>query len=488
MHHFLVGIDLGTTGIRSAILDENLEVLGEEYKEYPLITLSASKIEQDANEWWEITRDVVKASIMNSGADPARIRGISVSSQGIAIVPVDKECKPLRHAISWLDTRAVDETRLILEKFNMLDTYKKTGKRISETYTLPKIMWIKNNEPDVYNRTYKFLLPHDFIIAKLCGVFATDHTMASGTLAYDINAQEWWTGIIKTFGIEVEKLPCIKYSGTPVGTVLPGLAGEMGLPGDVIVSVGGQDQKCASLGAGISEDVLTVSLGTATAIEKIFDYPAVDNAMRIPAFSYLFKGKWVMEGVIGTSGICLKWFKNAFFKDKSYKELDNMAEETGSMPGSVFFYPFLSSSGSPGWYENPKGCFYGIDLSTGAAGIARSVLEGVAYQVKSNILVMEEAGKAAGEIRLVGGGASSNLWCRIMANVTGKRVSTLYTPETACVGAAILAGLGAGVFKNAEEALGKIRIKDVFECDKDLTALYRQKFEEYVCMQERIMK
>jgi xylulokinase len=331
-------------------------------------------------------------------------------------------------------------------------------------------------------------MPQDFIIAKMCGAFITDHTMASGTLAYDINSRRWCKEMHETFGIEAGKLPEIKISGTPAGNILPEAAEVMGLPENVVVSVGGQDQKCAALGAGIKRDIFTVSLGTATAVEKIFEFPITDTGMRIPVFSYLFKDRWVMEGVINTSGASLKWLKNTFFDNKSYRDLDNMVEETGDTPSNVFFYPLLSGANSPGWYRNSKGCFYGITLSTSPTEIVKSVMEGIAYQIKSNIRVMEKADKSSGDIRIFGGGASSRVWCRMIANVTGKKVLTLYTHETACIGAAILAGLGACVFNNEDEAGKNIKIKEMFKPDKDCMDSYEQKYREYIIMQEKIMK
>lgn len=488
MRDVLIGIDLGTTRCRSAVYDIELNVLGDAYLEYPLIKISEREIEQDADEWWRLVKKVVKASLEKSNAASCRVKGISVSSQGIATVPVDRNCKPLRNAISWLDTRAVNETEMILERFDRFYIYRATGKRISELYTLPKIIWIKNNEPDVYSRTYKFLMPHDFIVSKLCGSFLTDHTLASGTLVYDINSRSWCKKILETFDIVIDKLPEIRMSGTLAGTITPQAAEEIGLPGGVPVSVGGQDQKCAVLGAGIGNGMFTVSLGTATAIEKIFEFPVTDDQMRIPVFSYLFKDRWVMEGVINTSGASLKWLKNSFFDGKSYRELDKMVEESGNDPGNVFFYPLLSGANSPDWYKNSKGCFYGITLSTRPADIIKSVMEGIAYHIKSNIQVMENADKPSEDLRIFGGGASSNVWCDIIANVTGKRVSTLYTHETACLGAAILAGLGAGIFKSTNEPCKNIKIKNVFMPDKARVKLYEVKYRHYVEMQDRIMK
>jgi len=490
MSELLIGVDAGTTGIRSMVFDRDLNVLGEEYKGCSLIRLSDRYVEQDANEWWKLVKTVVKTSIDKSTVNPEEIKAISVSSQGIAIVPVDKNCNTLRNAISWLDTRASDETNTILEKYNAFDVYKKTGKRINETYTLPKIMWIKNNEPEIYNQTYKFLMPHDYIIAKMCGIFATDHTMASGTMAYNIHDQNWWSEILEACDIDISKLPDIKQSAAPQGTLLKSAADEMGLPKEVIVSVGGQDQKLASLGAGIGNDIITVSLGTATAIEKIFDYPIIDPKMRIPSFTYLFKNQWVAEGVVSTSGVSLNWLKNTLFKDKTYKDLDNIAKEVEDTPSSIFFFPFLSGCGSPHWYKNAAGCFYGISLATSEADIIKSVLEGVAYQIRENIEVMESNDgqiKKDYSLRVMGGGASSDIWLKIIANITGKTVSTLYTHETACVGAAILSGIGAGIFNNEDEAKKNIKIRDVYYSEKNCVNAYNRKYEEYIKMQDKIM-
>lgn len=191
MNNTLIGIDLGTTGCRSILFDENLNILGEKYFEYPLITLSDRIIEQDADLWWELVKSSISDIMTISNVSPNSVKGISISSQGIAFVPIDKDGKTLRNAISWLDSRAQSEVDLIKEHFEEHYIFQSTGKRISAAYTLSKILWIKNNEPDIYEKTYKFLMPHDYIIYKLCGSIMTDHTMASGTMMYDINEQKW---------------------------------------------------------------------------------------------------------------------------------------------------------------------------------------------------------------------------------------------------------------------------------------------------------
>lgn len=484
----LIGVDLGTTGCRSVIFNENLDILGDVYIEYPLINISEREIEQDANQWWNLTKQAIKESVKRTGVDPKVIKGICVSSQGIAFVPVDKDCIPLRNAISWLDTRAVEETRTILGKFDKLHIFKVTGKRINEAYVLPKVIWLKRNEPQNYNRAYKFLMAHDFIIAKLCGALVTDHTMASGTLLYDIKQQDWSREITEAFGLEVNKFPEIKYSGTKVGTVKLDIAQELGLHENVTVSVGGQDQKCSALGAGINDKTFTVSLGTATAIDQICDAPIIDDKMRIPCFSYLFKNKWVLEGVISTSCVSLKWLRNTLFPNKSYKELDSIVEQREDVTGKVFFYPFLGGSSSPCWYENAKGGFYGITLYTSTSEIVKSVMEGIAYQIKSNIKTMEELTGKLKEVRVFGGGAASDVWCQIIADIINKKVITLYTSETASLGAAILAGMGSGVFTNYSEVGHNVKIKNTFTPRIKMVEAYEKKYKEYIELQEKIMR
>jgi len=191
MTNALIGVDLGTTGCRSVVFNEALDILGEEYIEYPLIKLSHSEIEQDASLWWELTKQAIKESICKAGVTVGNVKSISVSSQGIAFVPVDRSCMPLRNAISWLDSRAKKQLDNMLVDYTSQQIYRMTGKRASEVYVLPKLLWIKEHEYEIYSKTYKFLMAHDFITAKLCGEFVTDHTMASGTLVYDITEQKW---------------------------------------------------------------------------------------------------------------------------------------------------------------------------------------------------------------------------------------------------------------------------------------------------------
>ena len=292
--------------------------------------------------------------------------------------------------------------------------------------------------------------------------------------------------ILESFGLDRDKLPEIAWSGTPVGTVKKEIAEELGLPPDVVIAVGGQDQKVAALGAGIDVDKTTVSLGTAMAITQKCEMPVIDERMRIPCFTDLLRNHWVIEGsTIGCS--VLDWLKQTFFAEKSYAELNRMAMQAETKKNQIFLYPYFAGTGSLHYNQEIKGFLYGLDLNTKANQIVRSVFEGIAYQIKENIDVVEEMYKPVRELRVFGGGSKSEVWCQIIADITDKPVVALYTSEAASIGAAILAGLGAGVFKTPQEAFEYIKVKNVFEPQKDAVENYKDQYQEYLAIQKKIM-
>ena len=263
---YVLTIDFGTSGCRSAIYNENLDMLCVSVEEYPLIVHSEAEIEQDANIWWEKAKATIKNVVSSSGINVKEIRSLSISSQGIAFVPIDRQGNTLSNAISWLDTRAQSETEEIEARYGMPEIYQRTGKRISGVYSLPKLIWFKNNCTEIYNAAWKILLPLDYIQFKLSGRCVTDHTMAGGTMFYNVQTQQWDTEILDTYGLDVQKLPEIAWAGTTIGTISPDVAEELGLCKELVIVNGAQDQKCAALGAGASQEVAAISLGTGTCL------------------------------------------------------------------------------------------------------------------------------------------------------------------------------------------------------------------------------
>jgi len=493
MNGNLLGIDLGTTGCRANIYSREGKLLGEEYIEYEFITKEGGIVEQDADEWWELTKKTIKLALRKAGINGDRIKALSISSQGISFVPVDRKGKPLCNVINWLDKRATNEVEDILREFPPEDIFQVTGKRIDAGYTLPKILWLRNNKPDIFTRTHKFLMGQDYLLFKLTNQFFTDHTMAAGTLMYDVKKLTWSKEIMERFNLPEEKLPKIKWAGTPVGRISSQAVKETGLSKNTLAIVGGQDQKCAALGVGLKRKVATVSLGTASAITVITDTPVIDKRMRIPCFPYLLPGKWVLEGVVSTAGGSFRWIKNVLSNskasEKTYRELIQLAQFSPPGANNLFFFPHLSGASSPHWKNNSKGVFYGLTLSTSKANIIRSVLEGVAYEIKINLDILEELVGEIEEIKIFGGGAKSRLWGEIIANIANKNVSLFQMGEMAVVGACLLAGVGSKVYRDFDEARKFLASSYItVKPDFNQVKIYEKLYKDYTKIEKKLMQ
>ena len=442
----LLGIDLGTTRCKAAVCSPDGALLGESTVGCPLIKPGPGIVEQDATLWWDLTQQVVRQAVDAAQMGSDFVRALSVSSQGISFVPVDERGEPLGNAINWLDTRATLQAESILSRFSEEELFRLSGKRASPAYVLPKLLWLAANQPDVYRRAHKFLMAHDYLMFKLTGLFVTDHSMASGSLLHDITGLDWRSELTEAFGVAVEQLPEIRWAGTCLGHLKPEAAEALGVSDQVVVAVGGQDQKCAALGASIRSGAVTISLGTASAITCLTSRPLLDDQRRIPVFPFLVPGHWDLEGVVGTAAGALHWLRETFFPGQSYEELDTLARESPPGAMGVCFYPHLGGATSPHWRAGVRGAFLGLSLAAGSRDIVRSVLEGVAFQIRSNIEVIEALGMPVEEVILFGGGARSSLWPQLICNITGKPATCTSMVDVANWGACLLAGAAAGLF------------------------------------------
>lgn len=467
----LLGIDIGTTSLKCVAFDDCFSMLAETYREYPLIHKDRG-VEQNPEEWWNAAVSAVHeiASLCDC------ITGIGVSSQGITIVPVDICGMPLSNALTWLDMRAHDECLKLNDLLGSESIFRTTGKRLNQAYTLPKLMWLKNNRPNVYDKTYKFLTAHDYIISRFCGAYITEDSLAAGTMAYDITKKDWSWEILETAGINRDKLPDIKASGSLVGKLTEKAASEIELSAGVDVFAGGQDQKCAAYGAGISKKTVTVSLGTSCAVSALFDKPVFTSDMSLPCFPFIDGKNWVLEGFGSTAGASIKWFRNNLAKGRSYSEIDNGIAEIYHKPSDIMFFPFLGGTGSPEWYDAEGGGFIGLTLDTGAADMAKSVLESIAFTIRANLEKMEAYRETFDAISVFGGGAYSDIWLRIIADVTGKTVTVPRLRETACLGAAM----------KCSDIDNKVAIDKTFSPDMTKKKYYNTLYSKYKYIEKRI--
>jgi len=482
---YLLGIDLGTTGCKSMVFDLGGKILGDHYIEYDLI-FTPEGVEQDANLWWENIKTAVRTAINKAGIDGKKVLGLSVSSQGISFVPVDKNGNTLMNAISWYDSRAVDEADLIRKDYDNFQLYCRTGRQIS-SLVFPEVMWLKKHRPEIYKKTYKFLMGLDFIIYRFCGVCATDYTMASGTLCYDVVNRKWIDELFKVYDIDMDKFPQVCCFGDVVGKVMPDVAVELGLSTETKVVMGAQDQKVAAIGAGIDNGVITLSMGTASAISSITNKHLIDNTMKTACHGF-DRQRWIMENAVGTSGSALKWVKNTMFSNMSYKEMDELASQAPPGSKGVFFYPSLYK----GNRNKNNGTLYGLGLETTQGDIIRSVLEGIAYKIKECIdshRQINEDVRNTKEIRIFGGGAVSPVWCQIISDITDMKVVVPRTHETGNLGAAICAGIGAGVYKNLKDAQQIAGgVGSVYIPREENREVYRNGYEAFLALKDMLEK
>lgn len=458
-----LAIDLGTTGCRSIIFDGELKEISSSYKEYPLIT-NGGFVEQNADLWWELTLKTAQSAISKSNVSSKEIDGISISSQGISVVPVDEKCNPMCNAISWLDTRAGAEAEQLKNDFGEDKIREITGKPCDSVYTLPKILWLKKNKPEIYRKAYKLLMPLDFLTAKLTGNFITDHSMASGTLMYDLKNACWCNEILDRYDIDTEKLPKLLYTGENAGVILPEIRNMLGLKDNCIFAVGAQDQKCAALGAGLDEDSITISLGTAAAVTKLWKELNNSVIQNVTWCGYIKPQCWVTEGVVATAGTCLRWIRDTFYKDEKYSVIDKEAENAIKCGNTLTFLPFMSR----------QGAFYGVSLSNTRANFAASVMEGVAFEIRA-LLESMSAYESKQKIILFGGGAKSDLWCQIISDVTGMEIAVPSTEEAA----------GAGAARAAAKAWGN-NINPL-SCKKSYKPLknYDEQYKKYISIRSQ---
>lgn len=415
-----LGIDLGTTGLKCVMYDERGNELSQYNREYPLIFVG-SYVEQDANLWWEKISEATNHLTKECGAD---VEALSISTQGISFVPVDAEGNTLYNSINWLDMRAEEECRALTERFGKDVLFYKTGKPADASYSLPKIMWFIKNRPEIYKKTHKILFPLDYLNMKLTGKCVTDYTIAGGTMLYNIRELSWDDELCEFAGIDKKILPDVCCMGEDLGKILPEAAKKLGINPECRVIMGAQDQKVAAVGAGISDGVVTMSFGTATAVTKL-----VRNAPESsPVPHFRLNGRYyVAEGVAETTGAALKWLSR-MMGDISYREMDSLAEESSPGANGVRAVTSFSIGAS----------FEGVTLSTTRGDLIYALYEGVCREISARICEMG----GADEIRVFGGGSKSRIWCEILCRITGCDICILDTAETASLGAAILASKG----------------------------------------------
>lgn len=457
----LLGIDYGTTSVKAALFDENLQqsvCLSEDYT----LKIKDDIVEFEAVKYWDILEKLLGTVLKESKVD-----ALSIDTQCETLILTDEFGNPVRDAIVWLDNRATKEAEIIEEHFGRQKVYEITGQpEITATWPACKLLWIKNNEPEVWAKTKKIFLLEDYLLYKLTGEFVTEKTLQSSSLYFDINEGKWWREILDFIGVSEEMLPKLSDSGKFVGEY-----------DGIKIVTSAMDQIAGAIGAGVVEKgTVSEMTGTTMAIFVPTDeIPSYDETSIVPCH-YNYDNGCCLLSWSPTAGMALKWFKNAFLADKSFKELDEMAEKVSVGSDGVVFLPYLCGSTMPKYNPDARGSFTGLTPEHTSAHFVRSIMESVACILKSNL---DYLNVPVNEIRAMGGGALSSLWCNMKADITGKNLVTLKNKETACLGSAILAGVGSGCFTSVKDACKKIQTDKIYTpTGADYSAVY-EKYIEY---------
>jgi glycerol kinase len=423
----------------------------------------------------------------------AEITAVSVTNQRETIVPVDSLGKVLRPALVWQDRRSVEECKQLKEQFGADKIYDITGLTIDPYFSAPKLLWLKQNEPGIFNDTYKFLLVHDYVIYKLTGRFVTEHSNASRTMLFDLKRRQWSDELSEQLGIPLEKLPEVQKPGTFVGELTTTAANETGLPHSTHIYTGGGDQQCAALGVGvISPGRVKATTGTGTFVLAYTNKIKLDTGdRRVLCSAHVVPGSYVVEASIFTTGAAYRWLRDNFAKElldgdqDPYELLNAEAESSGPGARGVTFVVHMAGAGAPHWDPGAVGIIHGLLLGHTRGDIVRAMMEGTAVELRKNLGVMRSLELPINELRVTGGGARSTLWCQITADMCQIPVLRSPTEDATALGAAILAAVGAKLHDNIETAVeAMVEKPDSIEPDKEFEDNYREVYERSINLYE----
>ncbi len=486
----VIGLDIGTAGCKAILVGDDGKILSKTSRSYQMIVPQPGWAELDAREVWQSARTVI-SEIKDKATDNS-IKAISVSSMGDSIIPCDENNNPVGNSILAFDTRNIQEAVFFSEKLGRKRIFEITGQPVHPTYSIVKILWLQRNKPKIFQQVEKFLCYEDFITAQLSGEAVTSYSSAGRTMAFDINTLKWNDDLLALGRIDESRLARPQASGSLAGKIKKEVADELGLSKEVHIITGGHDQPCGALGCGLPQGNFAMdSTGTVEVLLVTSNQPILTDEMlesTICFWPHVIKGQYCACGQILTAGAAFRWFRDTFAEmeiadaSKQCKEAyDLITAQFPEEPTSVFFIPHLSGSGTPEFTPLAKGAMYGATLKTSRFDLAKSILEGICFELKINIDLLEMAGMKIDTLRCVGGAASSNVWMQIKADITGKNIESCKFVDQCPLGAAVLAAFGAGIISNLNESVTFIDRDSVpYDPNEIKQKIYAQRFRDYL--------
>ena len=471
-----VGIDLGTSAVKLLLMDGEGNIKNIVSKEYPLYFPNPGWSEQKPEDWYEQSMAGMKELL--EGFDKSQVAGISFGGQMHGLVILDKDDNVIRPALLWNDGRTFEECDYLNNVIGK-DKLSEYTANISFTgFTAPKILWIKNKEPENFAKIAKIMLPKDYIAYKLTGVHCTDVSDASGMLIFDVKNRKWSKEMCDICGITEDQLATCYESYEAVGTVLPEIAAELGIPETVKVAAGAGDNAAAAVGTGtVGDGMCNISLGTSGTIFISSKNFGVDKYNALHSFAHA-DGSYHLMGCMLSAASCNKWWMDEIIGTKDYAAEQKAIDKLGE--NHVYFLPYLMGERSPHNNPNARGTFIGMTMDTTRADMTQAVLEGVAFALRDSFEVAKSLGIKIERTKICGGGAKSPLWKKMIANILNVKVDVIESEEGPALGGAMLAAVACGEYANVEEVAAKIvKVIDTVEPEAELVAKYEERYNQF---------
>ena len=471
-----IGIDLGTSAVKLLLMDSEGKIVNVVSKEYPLYFPHPGWSEQKPEDWYEQTMEGIRELIRD--VDKSQVAGISFGGQMHGLVILDGEDHVIRPAILWNDGRTTEETDYLNNVIGKEKLSQYTANIAFAGFTAPKILWVKKQEPENFARIAKIMLPKDYIAYKLTGVHCTDVSDASGMLLFDVKNRKWSQEMCDICGISVSQLAACYESYEKVGTVLPEIAKELGIPDTTVVAAGAGDNAAAAVGTGtVGDNMCNISLGTSGTIFISSRNFGVDKFNALHSFAHA-DGSYHLMGCMLSAASCNKWWMDDIIGTRDYAAEQKDIERLGE--NHVYFLPYLMGERSPHNNPNARATFIGMTMDTTRADMTQAVLEGVAFALRDSLEVAKSLGIDLKRTKICGGGAKSSLWKKIIANVLNLKVDVIESEEGPAMGGAMLAAVACGEYGSVEEIADKVvRIIDTVDPDPELVAKYETRYAQF---------
>ena len=487
---YILAHDVGTSGNKAALYAVDGILKGSVVKEYPTYYPNTGCVEQNAEDWWIAVCKSTIELLEKTGVTASDIACVCFSAQMMGCLIVDRENRPLRNMITWADTRSSKQEKYMLERLPMEAFYKLNGHRLSASYSATKLLWVRDNEPELFKKASKMLNAKEYIIYKLTGEIVTDYSDAGGTNLLDIHKKEWSQELLSAFEIPREILPDVYPSTHVAGHITTEAAGQSGLLEGTPVVIGGGDGVCATVGAGINNVGKAYNvIGSSSWISALTEAPVIDPLMRTNTWIHMDSAYYSPNGAMQAAGFSYAWFRNnlcseeieAAAKDgvSAYKLIDELVEATKPGAGGLIFLPYLLGERSPIWDHNARGAYIGLDMSSTKGNMARAILEGVGYNLKT-ILDIFDKDSHIDDIIMIGAGVKGDVWLQILADIWQKPLLVpQYLEEATSMGAAICGGVGVGIYDDFSVAAKMNKPIREIKPDKELTGVYTKLYKVF---------